>query len=125
MPMMNGMGRGQGHMMNHMEPQGGQGEGQEMQGQGGQGKGGSIITAVDEGIGTVTQALSQIPQVGPGLAQKMDEVRKGYRSVVEEAMAASQGGGAAPGSQQRQGASRPQAVPERSQGTPVGPGGAY
>lgn len=96
-----------------------QGQGQ---GQGQQGGANTLIKDIDNGLGMMTEALAQIPQAGQDLAKKMDGVRQGYRSVIDEAMAIGQQGGQP---QQRQPQQQPQAVPERGQGTPVGPAGRY
>jgi len=103
------------------QPPQGQGQGQ---GQGQQGGANTLIKDIDNGLGMMTEALAQIPQAGQELAKKMDGVRQGYRSVIDEAMAIGQGGGGSQ-PQQRQPQQQPQAVPERGQGTPVGPAGRY
>ena len=72
-------------------------------------------------LGMVTEQLAAIPGVGNDLAKRMTMVQDEFRSIIEEAMAASQGG-------QRprmQNAGGPEPVPDRSQGMPQGPSGVY
>ena len=85
-----------------------------MQDQGQGGGGGDMISMIDDGISQIGQALSQQPGAEK-LAQRLAAVQKEYRSIMEEAMSmmgGSQGGGS-------------QAVPDRSQGMPQSPAGAY
>lgn len=81
------------------------------QGQGG----GDIVTMIDDGISQIGQALSQQPGAEQ-LAQRLAAVQKEYRSIMEEAMSMMGGQG---------GGQQSQAVPERGQGTPQSPSGAY
>lgn len=79
-----------------------------------QGQGSDLIGMMDQGFQKMSDDLAQAPGAEQ-YAQKMDAIHQQWRTLVEEIMAAmgGQGGG-------QQGAS-----PDRSQGTPTNPGGAY
>ena len=80
-----------------------------------QGGGGDVVGMMDQGFSKMSEDLAQAPGAEQ-YAQKMDQIHQAWRALVEEIMQAmgGQGGGGQQGSS-----------PDRSQGTPQSPGGAY
>lgn len=73
-------------------------------------------------LGMMIPQLASLPGIGNDLAKRMARVQDEFRSIIEEAMMASQGQ-SKPKPMQTLGG--PEPVPDRSQGMPQGPSGVY
>jgi hypothetical protein len=91
------------------------GDGMQGEGQGqGQPDGMAIIQSVDDNLSMIGDAISSAPN-GQQFAARIAKIKSDFQAVVQEAMAAAQGGQGAPS---QGGGVQP--VQDMSQGTPMG-----